>query len=309
MGKAGRGEKEMGIMHCRKFAVVAVALVVFCSCVACVAQAGVLCNPAGTMGKGNASLGVEYDYRRGITDNDVAVGTDSSGEVKFLSNRYLARAGLGAFDWLDLYLRIGAADLGFPQENPGDPRFAGSTRFAMGGGFALRLFETDNDAGLNARALLLGQGLRFSSHGNTRVPIPGTSDSFRAFRNEYTWNEIDLGLLLAFTTPSLDSGGKVRLTPYVGLEKSFIDGEIERSEFLLAAGQKSLLGSETVDFADDGLTVRPVVGMEVNVPQKYSITFEMTIIDSDEFSFGVGISQITALKRTVVKEKASDHKM
>jgi hypothetical protein len=296
----------MGIRFTRSLVVVVLALMVFGSGIA---QAGILGNPTGTMGRGRASLGIEYDYRRGLTDDDVAVGSDASGDVEFLSKRYLARAGLGATDWLDLYFRIGAADLGFPEDNPGDPRFAGSTRFAMGGGFTLRLFEADNDEGFNTRALLIGQGLRFSSHGNAKSPIPNTTDSFTAFRNEYTWNEIDTGILFAVTTPSLDSAGRVRLTPYVGVEKTFIDGKIDRSEYLIAAGQKTLLGVESVDFADDGLTLRPVLGIEVNMPQNYSLAFEVTILDTDRFSFGVGISQVSALKRTVVKERASDYKL
>lgn len=274
-----------------------------------VAQAGILGNPTGTMGRGNVSLGLEYDYRRGLTDNDVAVGSDSDGQVKFRSNRYLARAGLGAFEWLDLYFRIGAADLGFPVQSIGDPRFAGSTRFAIGGGFTVQLFDTENSDRMSARALLVGQGLHFTSNGNMNFPVPETDDAYQAFHNEYSWNELDIGLMFALTTPSLDTGGNVRLTPYVGIEKTFIDGNNERAEYLVAAGQRKLVGLEDVDFADDGQTVRPVIGIEIKMPQKYAIAFEVTIIDSNEFSFGVGISQIAALKRAVVKDKASDHKL
>lgn len=272
-----------------------------------IAQAGVLGNPTGTMGRGNVSLGVEYDYRRGLTDNEIAVGTDPNGELEFLSQRYLARAGLGAFKWLDLYFRLGAADLSFPGETVQDEDFSGSTGFAIGGGLALRLFETHNDQGVNARALFSAQGLRFSSHGSMRFLVPTTTDVYRVFENDYTWNEIDLGLMLALTTPHLDSGGHVFLTPYVGVEKTFIDGKNERGEFLSTGGQSTRLGLEEVDFADDGLTIRPVVGIEINMPQRYALAFEITMIDSKEFSFGVGISQISALRRKVVKDKASDH--
>jgi hypothetical protein len=300
------GERKMTNRPCKIFVVAVAAFLILG---AGIAQAGVLGNPTGTMGRGNVSLGVEYDYRRGLTDNEIAVGTDPDGEVEFSSNRYLARAGIGAFDWLDLYFRIGAADLGFPGESIGDDDFSGSTRFAIGGGFNLRLFETHNDQGVNARALFSAQGLRFSSHGNMRFKVPNTTDVYRVFENEYTWNEIDLGLMLALTTPSLDSGGNVFLTPYVGIEKTFIDGKNERAEFLSTAGQRTSLGMEEVEFADDGLTFRPVLGLEVNMPHKYAIAFEVTIIDSKEFSFGVGISQISGLRRTAVKDRATDHKM
>ncbi len=296
----------MGIRFTRSLIVVVLALMVSGSGIA---QAGILGNPTGTMGRGNASLGLEYDYRRGLTDDDVAVGSAAGGDIEFLSRRYLARAGLGATDWLDLYFRIGAADLGFPADNPGDPRFAGSTRFAIGGGLAVRPFEIKDVRGFDASAIVVGQGLRFSSYGNAKSPIPNTPDSYVAYRNEYTWNELDAGVLLAVTTPPLDSGGLVRLTPYIGVEKTFIDGKIDRSEYLLAAGQRTLTGMQSVDFADDGLTIRPVLGIELNVPQRYSIAFEVTIIDSDRFSFGVGISQVSPLKRTAVKERASDYKL
>ncbi len=274
-----------------------------------VAEAGILGNPSGTIGRGNAALGLEYDYRRGVTDNESMVGSDASGELEFRSNRYLARASLGAFDWLDLYFRIGAADIGFPADSAGDPDFNGTTRFAIGGGFTLRLYERESAEGLSARVLVVGQGLRFNSQGNARVPGPPDADWYTSFRNEYTWNEMDVGLLLAFTTPSLDSRGNVRLTPYVGIEKSFIDGENDRTQFLNAAGQRQIIGSDEVDFADDGMPLRPVLGMEVNMPRKYVLSFEVTIIDSKEFSFGVGISQVAALKRTVVGEKASDYRL
>ncbi len=274
-----------------------------------IASAGILGNPSGTIERGRASLGLEFDYRRGLIDDDVAVGTDPSGEVLFRSQRYLTRARLGALNWMDVFLRLGAADLYFPEESPGDPRFAGGTRLAIGGGFTIQFFETNYEDQLNARLLLTGQALRFSSHGNIKVPIPNTTDAYRVFRNEYTWNEIDAGLMLAFTTPSLDSRGRVRLTPYIGVEKSFLDGKNERAEYLLAAGQKTLLGLEDVNFADDGLTVRPVLGVEINVPQGYAVSFEVTILDSDEFSFGVGVSQSLPLKSQKVKERASDYRL
>lgn len=272
------------------------------------AQAGILGNPTGTMGKGKASLGLEYDYRRGLTTNETALGSFPSNEMGFNSNRYLARAGLGVLDWMDLYFRIGAGDLYFPRNEPGDPTFYGSTRLAVGGGFSLRIFETDRE-GLNARAVLIGQGLRYGSHGNLRVPIENTSDSFRAYHNEYTWNEIDAGFLLAFTTPPVAPGKNLHFTPYVGVEKTWVDGDIDRTEFLIAGGQRSLRGMENVEFADDGLTVRPVMGIEINMPESYTITFEMTVLDKDEFSFGVGINQVLPLKRTYVREKAADHRM
>jgi len=298
------GEKKMTNRPCKIFVVAVAAFLILG---AGVSQAGILGNPTGTMGRGNVSLGVEYDHRRGLTDNEITAGSDPDGEVEFTSDRYLARAGLGAFDWLDLYLRLGAADLGFPGESVGDMDFNGSTRFAIGGGLALRLFETRNEQGVNARALFSAQALRFGSNGTMRFPVPKTSDVYTVFENEYTWNEIDLGLLFALTTPPLDSGNHVFLTPYVGVEKTFIDGTNKRAEFLRTGGQRSLLGVEEVDFADDGMTIRPVLGIEVNMPQRYAIAFEVTIIDSNEFSFGVGISQISAMKRTAVKDKASDH--
>lgn len=273
-----------------------------------VAQAGILGNPTGTMGKGNASLGLEYDYRRGLTTNETAIGSIDADELGFRSNRYLARAGLGVTNWLDLYFRIGAADLYFPQDEPGDPRFAGSTRFAVGGGFSLRLFETDRE-GVNTKAILVAQGLRYGSHGNMRVPIEKTSDAVRAYHNEYTWNELDAALVIGFTTPPVDPGKKVHFTPYVGVEKSFVDGDIDRTEYLIAGGQRSMRGMQSVDFSDDGLTVRPVLGIEINMPESYTISFEVTVLDKDEFSFGVGINQISALKRSAVREKASDYQL
>jgi hypothetical protein len=292
---------------CRSFFLAALMLAIFGSGIA---SAGILGNPSGTIERGNVSFGLEYDYRRGIIDNDVAVGTDPRGEVLFRSQRYLARARLGAFNWMDLFLRLGAADLYFPPGSPGDPRFAGSTRFAIGGGFTLQFFETNYEEDqLNARLLLTSQALRFSSNGNIKVPIPNTTDAYRMLRNEYTWNEIDVGLMLAFTTPSLDSGGKVHLTPYIGVEKSFINGKNDRAEYLLVAGQKTLLGLEEVDFADDGLTIRPVLGLEINAPEGYAVSFEVTILDSDEFSFGVGVSQSLPLKSQKAKERASDYRL
>jgi hypothetical protein len=272
-----------------------------------VAQAGVLGNPTGTMGRGNVSLGMEYDYRKGLTDNEVAVGSEADGEVEFLSHRYLARAGLGAFDWLDLYFRIGAADLGFPGETVADADFRGSTRFAYGGGLAMRLFETDKEDGVNARMLFSAQALRFSSHGTMRTLV--YNDVYEVFENKYTWNEIDLGLMLALTTPHLDSGKNVFLTPYVGVEKTFIDGKIEKTHYVTSQGGGQDLDVDEVEFADDGLTFRPVLGLEINMPRRYSIAFEVTILDSNEFSFGVGINQITGLKRTAVKDRAEDHSM
>lgn len=275
-----------------------------------IASAGILGNPSGTIERGNVSLGLEYDYRRGIIGDDVAVGTDPRGEILFRSQRYLARARLGAFNWMDLFLRLGAADLYFPPESRGEPRFAGSTRFAIGGGFTLQFFETNYEEDqLNARLLLTAQALRFSSHGSIKVPIPNTPDAYTMLRNEYTWNEIDAGLMLAFTTPSLDSEGKVHLTPYVGIEKTFLDGRNDRAEYLLAAGQKTLLGYEEVNFADDGLTIRPVLGLEINAPDGYAISFEVTVLGSDEFSFGVGVSQSVPLKSEKVRERATDYSL
>jgi len=271
------------------------------------AASGILGDPTGTIGRGSVSLGIEYDYVRGVTENDDAVGTDPAGEVEYRTQRYIARAGLGAFDWLDVYFRIGAADLGFPADSPGEPRFAGSTRFAMGGGLKARLFETGDPERLSARALLTTQALRFSSHGNIRFPVTG--DTYKAFHNEYTWNEWDLGLVLAVTTPSVDSGGKVRLTPYVGVQKTFIDGSNDRTEYLIGPGARQAIGVERVDFADDGLPVRPVLGIEINMPQRYALGFEVTIIDSNEFSFGVSVSQASELRRKTVRERAADHKL
>lgn len=299
------GEKKMTNRPCKIFVAAVAAFLILG---AGVAQAGILGNPTGTMGRGNVSLGVEYDHRRGLTDNEIAAGSDLNGELEFTSDRYLARAGLGAFNWLDIYLRLGAADLRFPGETVADEDFNGSTRFAIGGGLALRLFETHNEQGVNARALFSAQALRFGSHGTMHVPIQNTPDSYTVYENEYTWNEIDLGLLFALTTPGLDSGDHVFLTPYVGIEKTFIDGKNKRTESL-SGSTGDPLGVEEVDFADDGMTVRPVLGIEINMPQRYAIAFEVTIIDSKEFSFGVGISQISALKRKAVKDKASDHRL
>jgi len=211
-------------------------------------------------------VAVEYDYVGRIVEEN---GEMPTGKFEITSHRFFIKGTYGLSDYVDFSLKLGAANLRVPSKDASFNDFQGDTRFAYGGGVKIEPIKMGRSG-----FLIVGQGVSFTSQGSIQ------NSRFR-ISNRYHWREYQAAL--AFTT---------QIKPvnlYVGLEKTWLDGKKDWTQYLISSHQSTAKGSD--DFSDDQQSLRPVIGVDIQLPQGYALSLEAGGVGRDEITLMLGFSQ------------------
>ena len=225
--------------------------------------------PADMWKPGELWLAAEYGTSHRLVPGDDNFST-GDGTLPSRSNRVFLKAGYEVYSWLDLYALVGLADL---QISSGDPTFndhASDMTLAYGGGVKTGYYYLPWNIGSSLAATVIG----FSSEGEVANPI-------RRVVNDYNWYEIQLEWLVSYPQQSL--------TPFLGIEKTYLTGTHRVDDYFLGRLQPRPDDSDRYSDPDQGF--RPLAGLSVHVPGGYSVYLKASGLKSDDFYLGFGICQ------------------
>lgn len=223
-------------------------------------------NVIGTEGLTTYRIAAEYNYIGRIVDES---GGTSGEKFETTSHRFFIKGNYGLSDFAGIFLKLGAANLKVPTKSPGFDDYNGDTHFAYGGGIKLRPIKMGKSG-----FFLIGQAVAFTSEGSVQ-------DNHFRINNKYEWREYQSALAFATQIKKVDL--------YLGLEKTWLDGKHSWTSYLLSSNEA--LAKDSQDFSDDQQSLRPVIGLDFQLPQNYSLSFEIGGIGKDEVTLMLGFSQ------------------
>ncbi len=211
-------------------------------------------------------VAVEYNYVGRIVEES---GATSPKKFEIASHRFFIKGTYGLSDYADFFLKLGAANLKVPSKAAGFSDFQGDTRFAYGGGIKIKPIKIGR-----SRFLLMGLGVAFTSQGSVQ------NNHFR-INNKYDWREYQAALAFATQIKKVDL--------YLGLEKTWLDGKKDWTKYLISSNQSMAKSSN--DFSDDQQSLRPVIGLDIQLPQGYALSLEAGGVGKNEITLMLGFSQ------------------
>lgn len=232
------------------------------------AQAYTVGNPMSATGEGKLTMSAEYEHHRRELLDDMS--TESA--------RYLVKASYGLTPWLDMFAKVGGAGLDVPLK---DVRFEGDNKFAWGAGARATLLRLPV---WNAELFSSAQMFSYHSRGVmdqlvTNAPQPWT----RSLDSEYIWWEYGGAM-----------GVRARrgfAWPYVGLDLSYVAGEKNTTQYNIFSYGSVFGGESSSTFRGEDIIYSGFGGIDLNLPYRYQLSFEVKGSSWEEVSFSVGISQ------------------
>lgn len=232
------------------------------------AQAYTIGNPVGATGSGKLVMSLEYEYQ----DRQLP------GNLPTESMRYLAKASYGLTSWLDLFAKGGAADLEIPMH---EVTFASDQKFAWGAGARATLLRLPI---WRAEFFSCGQIFNYHSRGRVDQEVTDSPQTWtRSLNTKYIWWEYGGSL-----------GIKARqgaVWPYVGVDISYVEGEKNTTQYNIFSYGTVYGGARSDNFSSDNLVYSGFGGLDISLPLRYKLSFEMRGVNRDEISFSVGVSQ------------------
>ncbi len=187
----------------------------------------------------------------------------TSSKRLFLTGRY------GLQDFMDGFVKIGAANLKFDDFGNGYSGFSSNPTLAWGAGLRIGFAFTEQ-LELNANLAYTG----FNAEGDV-------TRNGRTISNKYLWQEV---------SPALTIGYRVsEITPYIGVGQTFLMGQREYN--VSYNGTALALASGSEKFSDSDQPISPIVGLEWHLPDGYSLTGEAAGGSEGDWSLSIGLSQ------------------
>ena len=226
-------------------------------------------NPVGVRGQGEWTISAMGTYMNQNLSSETAV-----------SRRIFLKSSWGITPWFDFYLMGGGAQLEMKTGKEGVINYKDKYRFVYGVGFNVSFKPTRNSffwiwAG--------GHGIRFPSYGSFIEDIYiGTTSYVQRFDMKYDWREIggNLGIILPYRSFRF----------YIAGVGWFLQRFDTKREYLENGSSISFLGKEKGEYRS-GLWTGGVVGLEINLPQQYSISVEALFFNENNYQIMVGICQ------------------
>ena len=204
------------------------------------------------------------------------------------ANRFLLKSGWGVFPWLDLYVMGGASNLKMDRRDDYTiSDYSDKYRFAYGGGVnALVGDKLQLWFGANA--------MRFKSRGNFTEPLLITGQTYiKRFEMNYDWREFKGYLGIAFNIGSFT---------FYGAGAGWYLWRIEsKDEYRDGNGSVSYIGHDEGEYSS-GLYTGAIVGIEMKLPQRYTITLEALLFNERNLQIMAGISQTGWQKMEPIEE-------
>jgi len=186
------------------------------------------------------------------------------------SNRVLLKGGYQIYQYVDVFALMGFADLRVGADDPTFNDFNGDMSLAYGGGMQFGYLYSPYNIGSSLTTTVMG----FSNRAEVSNPL-------RRVVNRYNWYEVQLEWTASYPLESI--------TPFLGLEKTFLTGTHAVDDYFLGRLQPGPTGSGA--FSDPGQSYRPLAGFSLHLPGGYSAYLKFSGLSSDDFLFTVGISQ------------------
>jgi len=186
------------------------------------------------------------------------------------SNRVILKGGYQVYQFVDVFALLGFADLRVGADDPTFNDYNGEMSLAYGGGLQFGYLYSPYNIGSSLTTTVMG----FTNRAEV-------SNQLRRVVNRYNWYEIQLEWTASYPLESI--------TPFLGLEKTYLTGSHEVDDYFLGRLQPGPTGSNA--YSDPGQSWRPLAGFALHLPGEYSAYLKISGMSSDDFLFTVGISQ------------------
>ena len=260
------------------------ALVVFMVSVwlaACVLQSQTCGNPAGTAGKGQTTMGMSGAYQ-----------IHQDGQQKMVSNRIFFKAMVGLAPWLDVYGLAGTTQVRMKSTLTGIPEFKDKHRFGYGAGFNFLLNPSPPKPKRSTRGSMGSAAptrIGFWGGGNIiRYPAEAVYDLssgtvVHEYRMTYDCREITIhaGIVIPYRMLKIYAGG-------VGWA---IQRPETKKEYLLGISTEPIFKGDAKATYQSGLWTGGLFGIQVDLPENYSLTVEAIGFNKANYQIMIGISQ------------------
>ncbi|GEM_PF-1735249 len=235
------------------------------------AEAVVVGNPGGVIGKGEIALGLESERFKDAFESD---------EVR--SQRFLAKLTYGLTRNIDVFAKGGTGALNV--DSPGVTNtsgFEGDSRMALGGGVRLESGAVPSLG--NSRFFTSVQWLQFESRGEfvRRETYKGWTWDER-LETSYRWREIGaaFGLARSFEKVSV----------YTGLAFTRVFGSVDREQFVLSEDTSVKVGDGEETFSE-GPGTGLFLGFDFPLSPTFRLSTEYQLNDREHGSFFIGICE------------------
>jgi hypothetical protein len=229
-------------------------------------------NPVHAVGKREWTVGLSGNY---LNQNLV--------NAKAVSRRFLAKSMWGVNDWLGLYGLIGTVQLSMNIDKKEVQNYKDRLRFAYGAGFHWQInlnAEAENSLGLWGDA----QVMKFLSENSYYLPSQSMIGSMTdQFLLTYDWGEALVcgGLVLPVRNFRFYGGGAAW-----GLRRMDT-----KKQYRIDANSTSQYVGQSKGTYQSGYWTGGIIGIEWDLPQRYSISIEGLVFNKENYQIMVGISQ------------------
>lgn len=228
-------------------------------------------NPVGSQGAGEWTIGASASTLKHM------IGTTTTH-----SQRLVLKSAWGLSNWVDFFVLAGGVQLNAESASSGIEDFEGKFKPGIGAGLKLSLMD-ENVSGFGL--WVDGHAFRFTSRGSYDQAqiISGTAYT-REYHLYYDWREFQ---------------GNVGITIPIKRVKFYAAGTAfniwrkdQKNEYLVDtnASQQSL--GESNDEYKSGLWTGGLLGLEIELPQRYSLSVEFLGYNKKNYQIMFGISQI-----------------
>ena len=199
---------------------------------------------------------------------------------KTISKRFLAKSSWGIAPWLDLYCLGGIAQVGIKKSSAKYTNFNSKYSFAYGAGLNMVL-KSESLPGI---WLMAGaQVLRFPSEGSFKEYLSvGSSYYEKEYGMTYDWQEVKGNIGLIFPMRSF------RL--YLAAAGWLLQRNDTKTEYLDDGNHKTYIGEEKGEYCT-GLWTGGIIGLEILLPHRYSLSVEALFFNEYDYQLMVGICQ------------------
>ncbi|MBN2030887.1 hypothetical protein JW824_11670 [bacterium] len=228
-------------------------------------QSQMVGNPAGVKGKGEWTISATGTYMNQQVGNETAI-----------SRRILMKSSWGLASFLDVYGMIGAVQLDLKTPDVNFIDYEGKFRLGYGVGFNGAVLPL---SGSQISLWVSGQALRYSSEGS----FIEYADIFsREYKMHYDIREFmgSAGIVIPFQSFRIYAAG-------IGWATQRLES---KNEYLEYVGVVNHIGQVDGEFRS-GLWTGGVVGIELILPQRYTISLEGLFFNEENYHIMIGVSQ------------------
>ncbi|MBN2541617.1 hypothetical protein JXI42_02020 [bacterium] len=235
-----------------------------------------LANPTPSLLKGALRFSGEYTFAKRM------IKGDGGPDFKIKSNRVLVKPSYCPYTGWELFGLLGSADLNFTSPDPITlENYNGSWELALGFGTKVHYYDFAVESTGEYIVRCYATALFFTHMSKGEVK----EGRYWLWKSDYRWQEYMIGAYCSMQYK--------QIIPYVGLEWFYINGRVDRGAF-----RKEDLSSEytkffdqTAYFADPTQWPKPVIGMDLMLPAKIILSFELIPWNKDQTTLTFGISQ------------------